>query len=182
MQVQKGNILVSYPFLEDDYFFRSVISLLDHSEEGSFGLIINKKMPNKIGEVMPLFSNLENYIYVGGPVETSNLFFLHPYKDLKDTIQVSDGLYWNGDIYELRDMFDLEFAEPSQVRFYLGYSGWSEGQLEDEIKEKSWLIGENNLSIVFDNSEDDLIWRKAMETLGKDFENLAHYPIDPHMN
>lgn len=182
MSIQRSDILISYPYLEDSYFSRSVISLLDHSREGSFGLIVNKKMPYKIGEALPQFSHLDNDLYMGGPVETQNLFFLHPYKDLKDTIRVAEDLYWNGDIYELRDMFELEFAKPDEVRFFLGYSGWAQGQLESEIEEKSWLIGKHNAAIIFDMADDDVVWRKSIEQLGGDYENIAQYPIDPRMN
>lgn len=182
LQISKGDLLISYPYLEDSYFFRSVICLMDHSEEGSFGLILNKRMHHIVGDVLPQFANIRNSLYVGGPVETENLFFLHPYKDLKNTIQVTDHLYWNGDMNELKDMFELEFAKAEEVRFFLGYSGWGAGQLQEEIQEKSWLIGERNIDIVFDQSDDDLIWRKSIEKLGDEFADIAHYPIDPQMN
>lgn len=182
MSINKGDLLISYPYLEDDYFFRSVICMMEHNSEGSFGLIINKKMPYKIGEVLPILSHIDNALYMGGPVDTSALFFLHPYKDLKDTIPVCNELYWNGDIHELKDMFELKFAHPKEVRFFLGYSGWSSGQIEEEIQEKSWIVGSYNYPLIMDESHDDLIWRKSIETLGKDFEHLAHYPIDPNLN
>ena len=119
---------------------------------------------------------------MGGPVDTQSIFFLHPYKDLKDALFVSDGIYMNGDSTELKDMLELEFAYPQELRFYLGYAGWAAGQLEDEIKEKSWLIGAPNTDLVFDNSLDDMIWRKSVELLGDDYKDLAHFPIDPQMN
>lgn len=180
--IQRGNFLISYPFLEDDYFFRSVICMMEHNNEGSFGLIINKKMPYKIGEVVPVLSHLDNALYMGGPVDTQSLFFLHPYKDLKDTMSVGENIYLNGDLHELKDMLELDFAEPQAIRFYLGYSGWSVGQLADELKEKSWLIGNFDTSIIFDTADDDIIWRKAIEQLGDAYSDIAHYPIDPHMN
>lgn len=180
--ISKGDLLISYPFLEDDYFYRAVICLLEHNEEGSFGLMINKKMPHKIGEVFPLLAHLENNLYIGGPVETHSLFFLHPYPDLKDTIMVSEGLYWNGDIHELKDMLELDFAKPEEIRFFLGYSGWSPGQIKDEITEDSWLISPPLPSLVFEDNDDDTIWRIAVESLGRDFEPIAHAPIDPNMN
>lgn len=181
-QINKGDFLISYPFLEDDYFFRSVICMMEHNDEGSFGLIINKKMPHKIGEVFPLLAHLDNAIYMGGPMETNSLFFLHPYSDLKDTIKVCEGLYWNGDIHELKDMLELEFAKPEEIRFYLGYSGWSLGQIEEEVKDDSWLISPPTLDLIFEDNEDDIIWRIAIESLGRDFETIAHAPVDPNMN
>lgn len=182
MKVQRGSLLISYPFLEDDYFYRSVVCMIEHNEEGSFGLIINKKMPHKIGDAVPLLAHLDNHIYMGGPVDTQSLFFLHPYKDLKDTMMVAEGLYMNGDILELKDMIELDFANGSDIRFYLGYAGWSIGQLQGEIDEKSWLIGQPNPSIVYDESPDDVIWRKAVEQLGDEYKDLAKFPIDPQMN
>lgn len=182
MQINRGDLLISYPYLEDNYFFRSVICMLEHNEEGSFGLILNKKMPNKIGEIIPDLGHLNNPIYMGGPVETQNLFFIHPYKDLRNTLPIANGLFWNGDLSELKDMFEIEFAKPEDVRFFLGYSGWGSKQLEDEIREKSWFLGHNHLSIIQHDDEDDMLWRKSIELLGADFEDIAHFPIDPCMN
>lgn len=182
MKVERGSLLISYPFLEDDYFYRSVICMIEHNNEGSFGLIINKKMPYKIGEAVPLMQHLSNPIYMGGPVDTQSLFFLHPYKDLKDALKVSEGLYMNGDIHELKDMIELDFARGEDVRFYLGYAGWSVGQLQGEIDEKSWLIGPPNPGLVYEESADDIIWRKAVESLGEEYKDLAKFPIDPQMN
>ena len=182
MQVERGSLLISYPFLEDDYFYRSVICMIEHNEEGSFGLIINKKMPHKIGEAVPILAHLGNPIYIGGPVDTQSLFFLHPYKDLKDTLYVADGLYMNGDIHELKDMLELSFAKEEDIRFYLGYAGWGIGQLQEEIDEKSWLIGGSNAQLVFDESQDDIVWRKSVEYLGDDYKDLAKFPLDPQMN
>lgn len=182
MNVERGSLLVSYPFLEDDYFYRSVICMIEHNEEGSFGLIINKKMPYKIGEAVPILSHLSNHIYMGGPVDTQSLFFLHPYKDLKDTMFVCEGVYMNGDLNELKDMIELDFARGEDVRFYLGYAGWSVGQLQDEIKEKSWLISSPNPSLIYEEGSDDLTWRKAIESLGEEYKDIAKFPRDPQMN
>ena len=182
MDLKRGDLLISYPYLEDNYFFRSVICMLSHDHEGSFGLIFNKKMPNLVGEVVHLLAHLPNHLYMGGPVETDSLFFIHPYSDLKNTIHIRDNLYWNGDLNELRDMFELEFAKPEEVRFFLGYSGWGTEQLESEIKEQSWFIGEYNEDLITSNDDDDIIWRKSIELLGSEFKDIARFPIDPSLN
>ncbi len=182
MLINKGDLLISYPYLEDDYFIRSVICLMEHNIEGSFGLIVNKKMPYNIGDLVPMLSKLRNPIYMGGPVETQNLFFLHPYKDLKDTIQINEDLFWNGDLNELKDMVELDFAVEDEIKFFLGYSGWGSGQLIEEINEKSWLIGDFSKTIIYDKSTDEVIWRKSIEMLGRDFRDIAQYPMDPQMN
>ena len=67
LKLERGNLLISYPYLEDDYFYRSVICMIEHNNEGSFGLIINKKMPYKIGEVLPILAHLDNPIYMEDP-------------------------------------------------------------------------------------------------------------------
>jgi putative transcriptional regulator len=180
--LNKGDFLISYPYLEDDYFYRSVICLMEHNDEGSFGLIINRKMPYKIGDAYPLLSHLENYLYMGGPVETNSLFFIHPYKDLKDTISLGNDLYWNGDILELKDMLELEFARPEEIRFFLGYSGWGVNQLMEEMEEKSWLIGPQNNDLIFDDNDGDITWRLAVESLGDEFKSIAHAPFNPNLN
>lgn len=180
--ISSGDILISQAYLEDDYFFRSVICMFDHNDEGSFGLILNKKMPYTIGDALPLLHNLSNALYMGGPVDTTRLFFIHPYAQLHEAVPIAKDLYWNGDIEELQYMIELKMADPNKIRFYLGYAGWGPGQLASEVEENSWYIGTYQPTIICHQDEDDIVWRKAIETLGSDYLHIAKSPLDPSSN
>lgn len=168
--------------IDDNIFNRSVICLLEHNAEGTFGLITNKKMPYKVNEVVSGFPPIDNHLYFGGPVDTQHLFFIHRISELTDAIEIKDGYYWNGDFKELGEMIEIDYVKPEDIRFYLGYSGWDPTQLDQEIEEGSWLITSEHQDLIFKNNEDDLLWKLAIERLGDDFKELAHYPSQPFLN
>jgi putative transcriptional regulator len=178
---KKSDILISEPYLEDEFFYRSVVYLCDHNDEGTYGFILNKKMPYKIHEAISGFPIFDANLYMGGPVETQSLFYVHRIKELKDSIPLSNELYWSGDFNELRDMIELDFIKPSDIKFFLGYSGWSHGQLQDEINEKSWIISPIGQETVLMNN-DELLWNEILIKLGGDYSDITNYPKNPHFN
>ena len=97
----RGKILISEPFLRDATFGRSVVLLIDHTEEGSMGLIINKQLPIFVNDIIKEFKYIENIpLYKGGPIATDTLFYLHTLADIPGAIPISKGLYLNGDFDE----------------------------------------------------------------------------------
>ena len=93
----RGKILISEPFLRDATFGRSVVLLIDHTEEGSMGLIINKQLPIFVNDIIKEFKYIENIpLYKGGPIATDTLFYLHTLADIPGAIPISKGLYLNG--------------------------------------------------------------------------------------
>lgn len=182
ISIQKGDLLISEPLIEDSIFCRSIICLLEHNDEGTFGVITNKKMPYKFNEVISGFPAIENNLYFGGPVDTQHLFYIHQIPELKDCTEIVPGYFWNGDLKELGEMIELDYVKASDIRFYLGYAGWSPGQLAEEFEEGSWLSTTTHHSIIFKDKEDDLLWKIAIEKLGEEFKDLAHYPINPNLN
>ena len=97
LNVQKGNILISQPLSEDDFFHNSVILLTQHSNDSVVGFIINKPVDIKINDLVDDFPNIETEVYYGGPVATNNLCFIHrvPHK-IDSSIHVVSDLYWGG--------------------------------------------------------------------------------------
>ncbi|NMC40025.1 MAG: YqgE/AlgH family protein, partial [Bacteroidales bacterium] len=130
-----GMLLLAEPFLGDPFFSRSVVLLIEHNEEGSFGLIINKEVPVKPAEAISSLGNYEGKVFVGGPVQPRSIFYLHTLgQRLEGSLPVIDHLYWGGDAMQLNQMIMKGEVKPGEVRFFLGYSGWSPGQLQDELK------------------------------------------------
>lgn len=181
-EIKNGQFLISEPFLVDDAFRRSVIMMLDYNENEGFGLIINKKMPYKISEINLGIVRDDIDLYFGGPVDTNRVFFVHKTKELKGSIPLGNGLYWNGDIDEMKAMLEIEYILPEDIRFYLGYSGWGKDQLIEELNEKSWILSDLSSDIVFNPKSDDELWKIALESLGEPYAEMIHYPINPQLN
>lgn len=178
----RGKILISEPFLRDATFGRSVILLVDHSEEGSMGLVINKQLPLLLNDIIMEFKYLNEIpLYKGGPVATDTLFYLHTLAEVPGSISISKDLYLNGDFDEIKK-YILQGNEINEhIRFFLGYSGWESEQLYNEIKENTWLVSEEEKSYLMkDNTKD--MWRNALEKLGSKYETWSRFPQVPTLN
>src|SRR4051812_46274641 len=93
----KGTLLLSEPFMQETRLKRSVILLTSHGDEGSVGYILNQKLDVKFGEVIPQCSNSELPLYMGGPVQRDNLFYIHSLGDLiEDSLEIKKGIFWGG--------------------------------------------------------------------------------------
>lgn len=126
-----GRVLVSEPFLADTYFRRSVVYLTEHNEKGSMGFVLNKALDIKISDVIDDFPEGDFPVSVGGPVSTNTVHYLHTLGDeIPESVHVKDGVFWGGDFEVLKHRIRQGEAKPKDVRFFLGYSGWSENQLQ----------------------------------------------------
>lgn len=178
----KGKILISEPFLGDEYFKRSVVLLAEHNNEGSFGLIINKPVDILLSDIIKDFPTFDAPVYLGGPVNTNNLYFIHTLGDfLEDSLEISKGLYWGGDIELIKEMIVLNKISTSQIKFFVGYSGWVSKQLDGELARNSWLVANINAKTVMESDPQEL-WDKALKTLGGDYSYWSNFPSDPTMN
>lgn len=178
----RGRILISEPFLRDATFGRSVILLVDHTDEGSMGLVINKQLPLFLNDIIMEFKYLDEIpLYKGGPIATDTLFYLHTLSDIPGSISISKGLYLNGDFDEIKK-YILQGNKISEcIRFFLGYSGWDSEQLSNEIRENTWLVSEEEKSYLMKNNIKDM-WRKALEKLGSKYETWSRFPQVPTLN
>lgn len=178
----KGRILISEPFLLDYYFKRSVVLLAEHNEEGSFGLIINKPVKMSLSDIITDFPDFEAPIYLGGPVKTDSLFFIHTLGDIvPDSMEIIPDLYWGGDIEAIKEMIKIDRINPSQIKFFMGYAGWVANQLENELKKNSWLVSTTSAKKIM-QQEIDVFWESSLKSLGKDFAYWTNFPEDPALN
>lgn len=181
-QASKGKLLIAEPFLNDPYFKRSVVLLTEHNEKGSFGFILNKPIDLKLNEAIADMPHISAPIHLGGPVGRETLHFLHTLGDaLKGSLEVLDGLYWGGDFEQLKDMISAGAVAPEQVRFFVGYSGWSPNQLDEELERNDWMIVNATLKDVMKEDTQDL-WQDILQSLGKEYAILANFPSDPSFN
>lgn len=177
-----GTLLIAEPFLKDPNFMRTVVFLCDHQEEGSFGFVINKTFNHTLDELMNDLEELKLPVFYGGPVQMDTIHFLHQYPELiPGSFQVMDGIYWGGDFETAISLIKEGTLDLNKIRFFIGYSGWGNGQLNDELKEKSWLTAQATRKLVFHKKIEE-IWKDALKDLGGDYEMMANYPIDPQLN
>ena len=180
--VASGKILIAEPFMEDPYFKGAVVFLCECRNENAFGLILNKPTEMKVHEVVEDFPAVENNIFYGGPVQPNTLHYLHKRGDLfSDATEVQEGIYWGGDFEFVVEMIKNGDPDLDKIRFFLGYSGWSEGQLLEEMNEKTWLTVKGNRQLIFHPDHQE-IWKDALKQLGGDYEIMINFPIDPQLN
>lgn len=180
----QGSILISEPFLQDAYFQRSVVLLVEHNTQGSMGFVLNKKTDLIVNTFFP---ELEEYpeipIYLGGPVSANRLFFIHSLGDLivPDSVKIKDRLYFDGDFEALKRYIQNGHSIEGKVKFFLGYSGWTEGQLGNEINKNSWVVShvaKENVLL----ADGESFWKNSLEQLGSNYEAWTKYPKDPYLN
>ena len=180
-RAEKGNVLVAEPFMQDPYFKRSVVLLTEHNEEGTVGFILNHLLQVRLAELIPELSHLDLAVYLGGPVQSQSLFYIHRNPDIEGSIQLQENLYWDGNFEQIKALLVEGSLKESDIRLFLGYSGWETNQLEDEIKAQSWLIGNVPSDQIFKMKEDKL-WKVTMQAMGKQQSYLAEFPEDPELN
>lgn len=183
VQPGAGILLIADPFLQDPNFKRTVVILCDHQDgEGSFGFVLNRAYEHSLNELVTAAEDLNLPVYYGGPVQMDTVHFLHQYPDLiPGGTEITKGIFWGGDFSTALELIRSGAADARKIRFFIGYSGWDAGQLDDELKEKSWLLASANRPIVF-HKDHEAIWKEAIRLLGSDYEMLINFPIDPRLN
>jgi putative transcriptional regulator len=180
---QNGSILISEPYLGDPNFERSVILLCSHEEdEGSFGLVLNRASNLQLSDVLDVFdADFDMVLGIGGPVQYNTLHYIHRLPDLPQAVKLSDDLYWGGDFETLRTMIDAGLVHKEDIKFFLGYSGWTPGQLQEEIDKNVWIVNNNAANKLF-TLDTETLWRSILREMGGKFKVLSNYPDDPRLN
>ncbi|MEQ8580691.1 MAG: YqgE/AlgH family protein [Marinoscillum sp.] len=183
IEPERGDLLISEPYLPDPNFERTVILLCEHDENGSFGFVLNKRAQSRLDELIEEAEGFSTDVFVGGPVQQNTLHFLHKSPaTLKGDKKVVDGVYWGIDFEGLLSSINTRQVAKEELKFFVGYSGWSPGQLMDELKSKSWIVYKKaSPEVVFEMNPDDL-WREALKTMGGKFRVISNYPTDPRLN
>jgi putative transcriptional regulator len=181
-------LLLSMPQLSDPNFTRAVVLMLDHGDDGSFGLILNHPTPLSVSEVLSSLEvdwcgDSEAVVWSGGPVMPTSGWMLHSGCDelaapsetldhaleFSGTLRVSDSLYMSTSEENIKILAE---AAPERLRFLMGYAGWSEGQLASEMAEGSWLHADINSDILFGASAEEM-WALCLKNMGIDPEAIV---------
>ena len=182
-KITKGCLLLADPnIINDPCFNRAVILITENSEDEVVGFIINKPLEYNFEDI---FSGMgKDYkIYNGGPVNKDNLYYIHNLPDLiPNSIKVSDNLFWGGDFSDVKNLIKDNKIGSNNIRFFSGYSGWTLSQLNNEIKEKSWIITNNRFNDKILKSKPNEFWKEEIKKLGNDYKIWSNAPENPNLN
>lgn len=188
MDSYQGFFLIADPHLGDGNFYRSVVLIIQHDEQGAMGFLLNRPAELSVAEVWKdvfggeLECNSQDPIYLGGPVE-GPLMMLHTRQDLAEMI-VKPGLFVSVEREKLRSLAasSAEIPAPSS-RLFSGYSGWGAGQLEQEIELGGWLLLPARTDDIFSDPDD--LWKRACAQYSAQIIRPLmgdRYPSDPSLN
>jgi len=173
--LSRGVFLVARPHVDNLYFTHSVVLVIDHGEDGTMGVIINRRSPVSLSRFLPDVEELADYrepVYLGGPVSQNVIVLLiHSIKEPEPAVLVMDGVFFSASIDALKEVLTRDSGKPL-VHAYLGFAGWAPGQLEHEIERGDWYVAEGDASTVF-ASDPDRIWRGLIDRLSKQWVRRA---------
>lgn len=185
IQPHSGSLLLAEPLMVDNYFSRSAILVLDEPEDGGhFGLILNKATELTFKDLMPDWEGGKKIpIYCGGPVDLQRMFLIHSLgEELGSCVEVIPGIYVGADLDKIISYIEKGGEIEGKMRFFLGYCGWSPGQLKAEINRNTWAVNPLPDSVSLLRGHGDNFWRKEVSDLGDDYRSWLVVPRDPSLN
>jgi len=177
----KGKILISAPDISGDIFSRSVVLVIEHNEQGAFGLILNKKN-SQMSDKFKDFFDFKIEVYDGGPVENDKIFFIVRGKKVTETFtEITPEFYLTEEVENIISAVLSGELTIDNVKIFSGYSGWSPLQLDDEVLKKVWTVVDvYNLDYTLPN--DQTLWKSIMQNLGGEYLLWANSPEDISLN
>jgi putative transcriptional regulator len=187
-----GRLLVATPALADPNFDRAVVLLLDHDEEGTLGVVLNRPTPVGVGDVLEPWANFTGVppvVFQGGPVSLDSALGLAVVPGEWEAGEPGEGtgpLGWRR-VHGAIGLVDLEAppellaAELGSLRMFAGYAGWGPGQLENELVEGAWYVVESEPGDV-SSPDPEQLWRSVLRRQRSELAMVATYPDDPSLN
>lgn len=182
MDSLKGQLLIAGPRLIDPNFWRTVVLIVDHNDEGAFGMVLNRPSETSVGEAVPELETLvdpDEPLFIGGPVQPSSVITLAQFNDIAEA-----ALPAFGDIGVLGtggQRLDELAAQVVEARAYVGHSGWGPGQLDSELERGDWIVEPARSEDVFSPSSGEL-WSAVLTRKGGSYALVARMPADPSWN
>ncbi len=182
---QPGVLLVAEPFLREDHFNHAVITLVEYARRKSaMGLVLNKPTGYTLGEAIDgINDDVDTPIYCGGPVACDRLFYLHSLgNELPNSRKLSDDLFIGGDFDSVKAYVNMGLPTEGLIRFFVGYSGWDPGQLEEEIRTHVWAVAPRPANSEILREDGDSFWYHIVRTMGTPYRNWLYHPLNPQFN
>lgn len=151
--------------------------------DGAIGFILNQLSNLKVKDVIPDLAGADFPLFIGGPVEVDTVHFIHRcYDRLNSGEQVVDDIYWGGDFETLKILIDNDSISADEVKFFIGYSGWSATQLVEEIKENTWIVADQYHQETLFSSNEEELWKEVIINLGPKYAHVSNFPTNPSLN
>jgi putative transcriptional regulator len=180
MDSLRGHLLIAGPSLVDPNFWRTVVLVGEHSEEGALGVVLNRASDAAVDETVPELAMLADdlgQVHVGGPVQPSAIVVLADFLEPERAAS----LVLDSVGFLPAEVDPTTLGELRRARVFAGYAGWGPGQLDDELEEGSWIVEPALAEDVF-TSEPDALWSDVLRRKGGPFGVLALMPPDPSLN
>ena len=180
-----GVLLVLEPFLREDYFNHAVITLIEYDKDkSSMGLVLNKPTGYTLGEAIEgIDDNIDTPIYCGGPVSCDRMFYIHSLgNEFPHSRKLSDDLYIGGDFESVKSYVNMGLPTEGIIRFFVGYSGWDPGQLEEEITRHVWAVAPRPANSEILREDGDSFWYHIVRSMGAKYRNWLYHPLNPQFN
>ena len=181
--MNKGKILISnFTLLNDEQFNKSIVLIVKDDSEATLGFIINKKTHYLLSDLNERSKGVDIPIYDGGPVGMDTIHFIHKKNNLiKKSKKITNDLYWGTDFKSVTQLLKKNKINKKDVKFFLGFSGWGQNQLHDELNENSWLISSNFISNDILNTSRSF-WKNMINNFGEYYKIWSNSPDNPSLN
>ncbi len=180
-----GSFLVAEPFLREQHFNHAVILLLDYFPyKSAMGIVMNKLSGYKLSELMSE-SNIKKdvAVYCGGPVSTDRLFYIHRLPQfISGSSHIVNDLYVGGDFDDVCSYISQGLPLEGNIRFFIGYSGWDDGQLDEEVNDHVWATAPALKTSRYLTGDEDAYWHSVVRELGSRYRGWRYQPMDPKNN
>ncbi len=181
MESVRGQLLVAGPALLDPNFWRTVVLVVEHTEEGALGLVLNRPSETSVGEAVPQLEPLldpEARLFIGGPVQPSAVIVLAEFEETTDAALLA---FDDVGVLGTSSSSDELTAGVRSGRAFLGHAGWGPGQLDGELERGDWILEQARLADAF-SSDAGGLWSEVLTRKGGSYALLARMPADPSMN
>ncbi len=181
MDSARGQLLIAGPALIDPNFWRTVVLIVEHSDEGAFGLVLNRPSETVVGEAVPEIEELvdsDEPLYIGGPVQPSGVVVLGRFEDPGDGVLLA---FDDIGVLGTGPSPDESAAGLRQGRAFVGHAGWGAGQLDEELERDDWILERARAEDAFSPTPREL-WSRVLTRKGGSYALVARMPADPSLN
>ena len=178
-KIKKGTFIISQPLISDKRFEKTIILITESNKDGTLGFVVNQETNVKINELIKDFKKRKDYCYYGGPVQVDNLFYFHQKGSIiNKSKKIFNNIYFGGDFNQIKEYIKSGLINENDIRFFLGYCGWEKNQLENELKEKSWVI----INKQKDFFKEKLNWEKSLIEFNEEYKIWVNAKDNFHLN
>lgn len=192
LPVTQGSLIISEPFLNEEYFNHAVISMIDYNDdEGSMGVVLNNMTNYRLSMLIPEIDPRHDVpVYCGGPVSLDRLYFIHTLGEdiIAGASRYCHGMWVGGNFDDMISYINDGYNIEGSVRFFLGYTGWSPGQIETEIEQSVWAVAPSP-GMTPDTDPSALLtipssklWHRIVRAMGEPYRYWHLHPCDVHAN